>query len=653
MAPKLETLLAKHDEAQKMALQPHEQQQQQQPPPPPKPQVENSKYTKRVVLKALLGREDGGTGLINERVVVGGWVKSAKEVRKQPTILAKPENDQQPEPTGSKDVTCAELLQTRMPIFRSFMKLFGVGGSNGGKDSVLSLAQKVQHPVVSTMTLQVSDGSCVASLQVIVDSTLAPPGRIMPSGTCILVEGVIQQSTASGKHTIELKAEKVLHLGVVEDHEKYPLSKKRLPLHTLRTWAHFRPRTTTVASISRIRHGLSHATHGFFQNNGFLYVQVPVITATDAEGFSDKFHVTTLLNKATNEGSSTKLSGVKDVNDVSLESIKASLKEKSNRVEELRRTDSNREALYAAVQDLKKTNELASQMEAKEKREKAKEAALVKPDRLNFLDDFFSCQAFLTVSGRLHLESYACALGNVYSFGPRFKAETSQSTRHVSEMWMVEAEMAFAEIEEAMNCATDLLKHLCKRVKEDCAEDMKFILKRVDQNIALRLQSVQSTEFEKIPYHKAIDVLKQVKEKKFAAVEWGAPLTEEHESYLADELYRKPVIIYNHPKEVKPFYVRQNDDGKTVAAFDVIVPKVGAVIRGSQNEERIKMLTTRIQEVGLSGDQYEWYLDLRRHGTTKHAGFSLNFDLIVLMATGISDIRDVIPFQRSYGKLNN
>ncbi|KAK9726655.1 hypothetical protein RND81_05G228700 [Saponaria officinalis] len=640
MAPKVEALIAKNDDAQKMALQ--------QPQPPPKTHIEISKYTKRVVLKTVLNREDAGFGLINERVVVGGWVKSAKEVRKQQT-LPKPEHDQ-PEPTGSKDVTCAEILQTRMPIFRSFMKLFGVGG-HGAKDSALSLAQKVQQPVVSTMTLQVSDGSCVASLQVIVDSTLAPPGRIMLSGTCILVEGVLQQPATSGKHSIELKAEKVLHLGVVEDHEKYPLSKKRLPLHSLRNWAHFRPRTTTVASIARIRHGLTHATHVFFQDNGFLYVQVPVITATDSEGFSDKFHVTTLLNKASKEGSSTKSSGLKDV---SLESIKASLKEKSTRVEELRRTDSNREALLAAVQDLKKTNELASQLEAKEKREKAKEASLVKTDRLDFLDDFFSCQAFLTVSGRLHLESYACALGNVYSFGPRFKAETSQSTRHVSEMWMFEAEMAFAELEEAMNCATDLLKHLCKKVKEDCAEDMKFVLKRVDENIVHRLQSVQLSEFEKIPYCKAIDVLKQVKEKNFATnIEWGVPLTEEHESYLADEIYKKSVIIYDYPKEVKPFYVRQNDDGKTVAAFDVIVPKVGAVIRGSQNEERIKMLTTRIQEVGLSSDQYEWYVDLRRHGTTKHAGFSLNFDLIVLMATGISDIHDVIPFPRSYGKLNN
>ncbi|XP_021749853.1 asparagine--tRNA ligase, cytoplasmic 2-like isoform X1 [Chenopodium quinoa] len=648
MSPKEEAPAAAATEAPKMAPQ------QQQEAAPVKTHIPTSKYSKRVVLKTLFSREDRGIGLSGERIVIGGWVKSSKEVRKQPP-LPQPDTTQ-PQPgakAGQKDVTCTELLQNRMPIFRTFLKLFGVGTHNE-KDSAGGLTYRVQHPVMPTVFLQISDGSCIDSLQVVVDSTLAPPGQILLSGTCILVEGVIQPPSTGGKHSIEVKAEKVLHLGVVEDHEKYPLSKKRLPLHTLRDWAHFRPRTTTVASITRIRHSLSHATHNFFQNNGFLYVQVPVITTTDSEGLSNKFNVTTLLGKTTEEPSNKPSVVRKQVSGVSLESIKASLKEKSNQVEELKRTDSNREALLAAIQDLKKTNELASQLEAKEKKEKAKATALVKPDRLDFTDDFFSCQAFLTVSGRLHLESYACALGNVYSFGPRFKAQTSHSTRHVSEMWMVEAEMAFAELEEAMCCATDLLKHLCKWVLEKCNEDMKFVLKRVDQSIVGRLQSVVSTNFEKLPYCKAIDILKQAKEQKFDMdIEWGVPLTEEHESYLADEIFKKPVIIYDYPKEVKPFYVRQNDDGKTVAAFDVIVPKVGAVIRGSQNEERVKVLSTRIKELGLSSEQYEWYLDLRRNGTAKHAGFSLTFDLIVLLATGISDIRDVVPFPRSYGKISN
>lgn len=641
MAPKEEAPAAATEEP-KMAPQ------QQEQAPLARPHIPTSKYSKRVLLKTLLSREDRGLKLVGERVVIGGWVKSSKEVRKQQPV-AEP---QQGAKAGQKDVTCTEILQTRVPIFRTFLKLFGVG-SHTEKDSTGGIALRVQHPVVSTVFLQISDGSCLDSLQVVVESTLAPPGQIMLNGTCILVEGVIQQPSASGKHAIEIKAEKVLHLGVVEDHEKYPLSKKRLPLHTLRDWAHFRPRTTTVASISGIRHALTQATHNFFQSSGFLYVQVPVITTTDSEGFSDKFNVTTLLGKPAEEASIKASAASNEVSGVSLATVKASLKEKSNQVEELKRTDSNREALLAAIQDLKKTNELALQLEAKEKKEKAKAPSMDIPaGRLDFADDYFSCQAFLTVSGRLHLESYACALGNVYTFGPRFKAQTSHSTKHVSEMWMIEAEMAFAELEEAMGCATDLLKHLCKWVVEKCPEDMKFVQKRVDQNIVARLQSVVSTNFEKIPYCEAINVLKQVKKFELS-LEWGVPLTEEHESYLADEIYKKPVIIYDYPKEVKPFYVRQNDDGKTVAAFDVIVPKVGAVIRGSQNEERIKMLTTRIKELGLSSEQYEWYLDLRRHGTAKHAGFSLTFDLIVLLATGISDIRDVIPFPRSYGKLSN
>ncbi|XP_057534670.1 asparagine--tRNA ligase, cytoplasmic 2 isoform X1 [Amaranthus tricolor] len=614
-----------------------------------KPHIPNSNYSKRVVLKTLLDREDGGLGLVGQKIVIGGWVKTAKEVRKNPP--SSPESDNEPKPeaqTEQKDVTCSEILQNRMPIFRTFLKLFGVGHYQGQKEKELTagIVQRVQQPVLSTVVLQITDGSCIASLQVLVESTLAPPGQIMLGGTCILVEGVIQKPETSGKHIIEIKAEKVLHLGVVKDQEKYPLSKKRLPLHSLRDWAHFRPRTTTVASITRIRHALTHATHNFFQQNGFLYVQVPVITTADSEGCTNKFHVTTLVSKPTHESSNA----FDEVSGVSLASVKNALKEKTNKLDELRRTDSNREALLAAIQDLKKTNELASQLEAKEKKEKANS----KTDQLDFMNDYFSCQAFLTVSGRLHLESYACALGNVYSFGPRFKAQTIHSTRHVSEMWMVEAEMAFSELEEAMGCATDLLKHICKWVLENCPNDMKFILKRVDQSIVPRLQTVVSSYFEKIPYCKAIDVLKQAKENKHDLnIEWGVPLTEEHERYMADEIYKKPVIIYDYPKEVKPFYVRQNDDGKTVAAFDIIVPKVGAVIRGSQNEERLKMLSTRIQELGLSSKQYEWYLDLRRHGTVKHGGFSLTFDLIVLLATGISDVRDVIPFPRSYGKLSN
>ncbi|GAB4841499.1 hypothetical protein Ancab_022215 [Ancistrocladus abbreviatus] len=469
----------------------------------------------------------------------------------------------------------------------------------------------------------------------------------MLTGTCIVVEGVLQQPSLAVKHVIELKAEKVLHLGVV-DHEKYPLSKKRVPLDALRDWAHFRPRTTTVASITRISNALIHAIPTFFQNNGFLFVQVPVITAIDSEGFSEKFRVTSLAAKTTKKEEPTEES---DVRGVGLEMIKASIKEKSHQVEELKRNDSNRDALVAAILDLKKTNELVSQLEATEK---MKAATSLKSNAVSTSEDHSPCLAYLTVSGRLHLESYACALGHVYSYGPRFRAETSQTAKYVAEMWMVEAEIAFAELEEAMSCATDLLKFLCKCVLDNCPEDMKFILKRVDKTVAHRLQSVISADFMKISYQEAVVVLKKVTEKNFKSkIEWGLPLTEEHENYLADEIYKVPVIVYNYPKEVKPFYVRLNDDGRTVAAFNVIIPKVGALIRGSQNEERMNMVTNRVKELDLPSEKYEWYLDLRRHGSVRHAGFSLGIDFMVLLATEITDVRNVIPFPRTYGKISN
>uniref|UniRef100_A0A5B6ZBR0 asparagine--tRNA ligase n=1 Tax=Davidia involucrata TaxID=16924 RepID=A0A5B6ZBR0_DAVIN len=525
------------------------------------------------------------------------------------------------------------------------MKVLGGSGHYPVGEKLDSVIPKPPPPSIAI--LQVSDGSSIASLQVLVDSSIALPSHLMPTGTCVLAEGILQQPLALGKHVIELKAEKILHLGIV-DQDKYPLSKKRLSLDTLRDCSHFRPRTTTVASVMRIRNSMTLATHAFFQNAGFLYVQVPIITGTDSEGFSDKFQVTTLLGK---ESKKEERNAVEDTGGVSLEVVKASIKEKSKQVEELGRSESNKEALAAAIQDLRKANELALQLE---EREKSKSRTSLVPNKVDFSEDFFCRQTFLTVSGRLHLESYACALGNVYSFGPRFRAEKTGSKKYLAEMWMIELEMAFSQLEDAMNCADDLLKFLCKWVLENCSEDLTFVSKRIDKTIVDHLQSLTSSSFVKISYAEAVELLKQFTDKKFEAkIEWGVPLTEEHESYLVDEIYKTPVIICNYPKELKPFYVRLNDDGKTVAAFDVIVPKVGTLIRGSQNEERFNMLTARIKELSLPKEQYEWYVDLRRHGTVKHSGFSLVFDALVLFATGLTDIRDVIPFPRSCGKSYN
>ncbi|KAM1265554.1 hypothetical protein TB2_034857 [Malus domestica] len=540
------------------------------------------KYSKRVLLKTILERRDGGLELIGERVVIGGWVKSSKEVRKEP--VPRIDGDHVPgEPEPRSDVSCVEILQSRIPFLRTIVKVLG-GGSGGNyplKDKLEAALHKPPPP--STVFLKVGDGSCVASLQVVVESSLAPPGQLLHTGTCVIVEGLLQKpSVLQGKNVIELKVDHVHHIGIVE-YSTYPLSKKRVPLDKLREFCHIRQRTTTVQSVMRIRNALEFAAHTFCQNNGFLSVQVPIITTTDGKGSSEKFHVTSLFT------------------------------------------------------------------EAGEKEEPKK----AKVDNVKSSEGYFSSPTYLTASGRMHLESYACALGNVYSFGPRFRAEKGESPKHAAEMWMLEVELAFSELEEAINCADDFFKFLCKWVVENCSEDMKFVSQRIDKTRIDRLQSIISSSFERVSYSEALDALKKVTDKKIETkIEWGASLTEADLSYLADEIYKKPVIIYNYPKETKPFYVRLNDDGKTVAAFDMVVPKAGRLFSGSQNEERINILTARIKELGLAAQQYEWYLDLRRHGTVKHSGFNLEFDHMVLFATGLNDVRDVIPFPRSHGKAN-
>ncbi|XP_059295943.1 asparagine--tRNA ligase, cytoplasmic 2 [Lycium ferocissimum] len=601
-----------------------------------------SKYTKRVMLKNILLRSDGGVALIGQRVVIGGWVKSSLEIKKQPVTPPQPPSTA-PQVVSPKDVTCYEVLQSRIPLLRSIMKVFG-GGEYPVTEKLDVVVQKAQIPSVSI--LRVSDGSCVPSLQVLVDSALATPRQIMPTGTCVLIEGILQQPSVQGKHVVELQAEKIIYLGLV-DESNYPLSKKRLPLESLRDCSHFRPRTTTVASIMRIHNALTWATHTFFQEHGFLHVQVPIITSTDSEGFSEKFIVTTLLSKGKKDD---QISSIEN-DGISIESIRASIKEKSKKVEELSRTNSNKEALIAAEQDLKKTNELVSQLET---RQKGKSGVTIETRKFDFSKDFFARQTYLTVCGRLHLESQACALGNVYSFGPRFQADKSESKKSLAETWMVDVEMAFSELEDAMDCANDFLKFVCKRIVEGCMEDLQFFLQRIDKAVMERLQFALSSSFERISYAKAIEVLRQVSGKRFHnKIEFGVSLTEEHESYLVDELYKKPVIIYNHPKGLKPFYVRLNDDGKTAATFNVILPKVGTVVRGSQSEERFNVLSSRMKELGLQKQQHEWYLDLRRHGSAKTSGFSLMIEPLVLYATGLNDVKDAVPFPRSFRRANN
>ncbi|KAG1330851.1 asparagine--tRNA ligase, cytoplasmic 2 [Cocos nucifera] len=457
--------------------------------------VEWFKYSKRVVLRSIVCREDKGLGLVGDRVVVGGWVRSRKEkagkdvsVPRVPILQA---------PTAGQEGTCCEVLVTRVPILRLIKRILMVKG--GAPDQRPAAEPAKSEPVVAY--LRINDGSCVADLQ--------------------------------------------------------------------------------VASVTRIRNILSYGTHRFFQNNGFLYVHMPIITTTDSRVCSKMFHVTTLFSKSDDM---EKLMTTDDRERINLEVVQAAIREKSSRIEELKRSDSNREALLDAQRDLQKANELALQLEKRQK------STLLRVKEVNFTNDFFSRPAYLSFSTRLHLESYACALSSVYTFGPVFQADDSQSPRHLAEMWMVEVELAFAELEDAINCVEDYLKFLCHSILENCSKDIKFMSKHMDKDCIDRLKSVGSSSFARITYAEALEILKQVKDQTFETkVEQG--LSEEHESYLVDKIYKRPVIIYEHPKEVKPFYMHVRDDGKTVSSFDIIVPKAGVLLRGSQMEERIDMIT--------------------------------------------------------------
>ncbi|KAI7743944.1 hypothetical protein M8C21_008518 [Ambrosia artemisiifolia] len=593
----------------------------------------------------IMEREDGGLGLVDQRVVVGGWVKFSREVRKDFMHMSG---------GGAKedaDVKCGEVFRSKIPFLRSFMQVFG-GNNAQAKEKVGS------KPTHSISLLNISDGSSVTSLQIMVDSSIAPASQLMPIGTCILAEGVLQKPSIQGKHAIELKVEKMLHIGIV-DQESYPLSKKKLALAGLRDHAHFRPRTTTtgqagwltgqkVASVLKVRSGLNQASHNFFHNHGFVHVDVPIITATKTDGFSKSFQVLTSNIYAKGPGSEEPASADESATDiVSLDTIKLLIAEKSKKVEELKRSDSSKEALDAAVQDLHNISLLADELEAKSK-SKSKTEGHSETENL-----FFSNQAFLTTSGGLHLESLASALGNVYASGPRFQADKFESKKHLAENWMIETEIAFSELEDAMKCAEDFIKFVSNWVLKNCHEDLLFLFERGDKAIIDRLNSMTLAPFEKITYETAVEVLNKVTDKTFETkIELGVALSDEHERYLVDELYKKPVIIFDFPKELKPFNVRLNDDGKTVAAFDVILPKVGTLVRGSQKEERVNHLSKRIDEMGQRKDEYVWYLDLCKQGTVKHSGFNVMFDVMVLLATGLSDVRDAVPFPRHHGKLH-
>lgn len=419
--------------------------------------------------------------------------------------------------------------------------------------------------------IQISDGSTLSDLQVVVQESLPDYAlaESLTTGCSVSVEGELVQSQGKGQK-YEIQASKLEVLGLA-DPDTYPLQKKRHTLEFLREIAHLRPRTNTFGAVARVRNATAYAIHGFFQDRGFQYIQTPMITASDAEGAGSMFRVTTL-----------------DLLDVPK-------KDGSVDVEE----------------------------------------------------DFFGKPTFLTVSGQLEAEIFALALSDVYTFGPTFRAENSNTSRHLAEFWMVEPEVAFCDLDGLADLAEDFLKHVFGHVLEQCPDDLAFFNQWYDKSTISTLQDIVNSSFERLTYTEAVNILKSSGENFEFPVEWGLDLQSEHERYITEKKIGRPVVVTDYPKEIKAFYMRANDDGKTVRAMDVLVPRIGEIIGGSQREERRDILLERMQQAGMDEKDYWWYLDLRQYGTVPHAGFGLGFERTVQFITGMQNIRDIIPFPRT------
>ena len=492
--------------------------------------------------------------------------------------------------------------------------------------------------------LELNDGTGPVNLQCIVKSNVYNLDELKSTGTCVVVEGELKAPPAGASQVVEIHATKVLYVGPC-DAAKYPIAKKKISLEFLREKIHLRTRTNTIAAVARIRSALSYATHTFFNKNGFLYVHTPCITQSDCEGAGEMFQVTTLLGAA--DEAMTKEAPPPTAADV--EAMKAKVTEAGETVKELKAAG-DKDAVKPAVDAMLK---LKSELDEMEKASRKIGGLFRTPDgKIDYSHDFFSEPTFLTVSGQLNVETYACALTSVYTFGPTFRAENSNTTRHLAEFWMIEPEIAFADLNDDMQCAEDYVRFCLKYVMEHCMGDLEFMAKMYDKDAVNRVKQVAENKFGRVSYTEAIELLKKAvsEGKEFVyPVEWGIDLATEHERYLAEEIYKKPVIVYNYPKDIKAFYMRLNDDDKTVAAMDVLVPKVGELIGGSQREERIDVMERRMGEVGLDPAEYDWYMDLRRYGSVVHSGFGLGFERLILFCTGMENIRDVIPYPRYPG----
>jgi asparaginyl-tRNA synthetase len=422
--------------------------------------------------------------------------------------------------------------------------------------------------------IELNDGSCFKNLQVVIEiETLENYKDIVKQnvGCALIVEGVVAL-TPGAKQPLELKAASVTVEG--PSTPDYPLQKKRHSVEFLRTIQHLRPRTNLFSATFRVRSVAAYAIHKFFQEQGFVYVHTPIITASDCEGAGEMFRVTTLDP------------------------------ENPPRLED---------------------------------------------GSVDYSQDFFGKPTSLTVSGQLNAENFAMAFGNVYTFGPTFRAENSNTQRHAAEFWMIEPEMAFADLNDYMDTAEAMVKYIIQYTMEQCPDEMNFFNSFVDKGLKDRLIHVASSEFGRITYTDAVKLLQESGHQFDFPVEWGCDLQTEHERYLTEEIFHRPVFVTDYPKEIKAFYMRLNDDGKTVAAADCLVPGIGEIIGGSQREERLELLESRITELGMKPEDYKYYCDLRRYGGCKHAGYGLGFERMVMYLTGVSNIRDVLPHPRTVG----
>jgi asparaginyl-tRNA synthetase len=424
--------------------------------------------------------------------------------------------------------------------------------------------------------VHVSDGSAFHPVQVVAPNTLANYSDEvlkLTAGCAVEATGTIVPSPAKGQ-PFEMQASAIKVVGWVDDPDTYPIQPKPHSLEFLREVAHLRPRTNVIGAATRVRHTLAQAIHRFFHENGYLWVNTPIITSSDAEGAGALFRVSTL-----------------------------------------------------DLANLPRTPE----------------------GKIDFAQDFFAREAFLTVSGQLNVEAYCLALTKVYTFGPTFRAENSNTSRHLAEFWMIEPETAFADLADNATLAERLLKYTLRALLNERAEDMAFFDERIEKGIVAKLEGIVSSEFARMDYGEAIKVLEQAKEKFEFPVKWGVDLQSEHERYLTEKHAKKPVIVMNYPKDIKAFYMRVNDDNRTVAAMDVLAPGIGEIVGGSQREERLDVLDARMAERHIPKEHYEWYRDLRRYGTVPHAGFGLGFERTIAYVTGLSNVRDAIPFPRTPG----